>query len=221
MISERQTVPASRFAERLERAVAATQEGDLEAMLIGVGSDMRYLTGYAAMPLERLTLLVLGQGVAPFMVVPRLELAAAEAGIRTDLEIRTWDETDDPYGLAVSGITTTGRVAVSDTMLAMHLLRIQAALGHGPTYLPASTVLRGPADDQGRRRDLPASCRRVCRGSGRRRDRRRQAGRAGPSRTSLERSASGSSTRVTKRRCSRSSHQGRTRHRRITRHPSG
>ena len=142
MISERPTVPASRFAERLERAVAATQEGDLEAMLIGVGSDMRYLTGYAAMPLERLTLLVLGQGVPPFMVVPRLELAAAEAGIRTDLEIRTWDETDDPYGLAVSGITTTGRVAVSDTMLAMHLLRIQAALGHGPTYLPASTVLR-------------------------------------------------------------------------------
>jgi Xaa-Pro aminopeptidase len=76
------------------------------------------------------------------MVVPRLELAAAEAGIRTDLEIRTWDETDDPYALAVSGITTTGRVAVSDTMLAMHLLRIQAALGDGPTYLPASTVLR-------------------------------------------------------------------------------
>ena len=37
MISERPTVPASRFAERLERAVAATQEGDLEALLIGVG----------------------------------------------------------------------------------------------------------------------------------------------------------------------------------------
>jgi Xaa-Pro aminopeptidase len=142
MIVERPTVQAGRFAQRLERAVAATEAADLDAMFIGVGSDMRYLTGYAAMPLERLTLLVLRRGDAPFMVVPRLELAAAEAGIRTKIEIRTWDETDDPYALAVGGIARTGRVAVSDTMLAMHLLRIQAALGDGPTYELASTVLR-------------------------------------------------------------------------------
>ena len=142
MITKRRAVPASRFAQRLERAVAATEAADLDGMLIGVGSDMRYLTGYAAMPLERLTLLVLRRGDAPFMVVPRLELAAAEAGIRTEIEIRTWDETDDPYAVAVGGIARTGRVAVSDTMLAMHLLRIQAALGDGPTYELASTVLR-------------------------------------------------------------------------------
>ena len=30
------------------------------ALLIGVGADLRYLTGYEAMPLERLTMLVLG-----------------------------------------------------------------------------------------------------------------------------------------------------------------
>jgi Xaa-Pro aminopeptidase len=142
MITERPTVPASRFAHRLERAVAATEAADLDAMFIGVGSDMRYLTGYAAMPLERLTMLVLRRGATPFIIVPRLELAAAEAGIRTEIEIRTWDETDDPYAVAVGGIAGTGRVAVSDTMLAMHLLRIQAALGDGPTYELASSVLR-------------------------------------------------------------------------------
>lgn len=142
MITERPTVPAGRFAERLERAAAATEAGGLEAALVGVGSDLRYLTGYAAMPLERLTMLVLRAGAAPFIVVPRLELSAAEAGIRTDLEIRTWDETDDPYVLAVAGIGGAGRFAVSDTMLAMHLLRIQAALGDRATYIPASTVLR-------------------------------------------------------------------------------
>ncbi|HET9083317.1 MAG TPA: Xaa-Pro peptidase family protein [Candidatus Limnocylindrales bacterium] len=142
MITERPTVPASRFAQRLDRAVAATEAANLEAMFIGVGSDMRYLTGYAAMPLERLTLLVLQPGAAPFILVPRLELGAAEAGIRTEVEIRTWDETDDPYVLAVAGIARAGRVAVSDTMLATHLLRIQAALGEGPAYVPASSVLR-------------------------------------------------------------------------------
>ncbi|MFL5684682.1 MAG: M24 family metallopeptidase [Chloroflexota bacterium] len=142
MISERPTVPATRFAERLDRALAATEAGDLDALLVGVGSDMRYLTGYAAMPLERLTLLVLPRGATPFIVVPRLELGAAEAGIRTEIEIRTWDETDDPYALAVSGIARAGRIGVSDTMLAMHLLRIQTALGDRSTYVPASTVLR-------------------------------------------------------------------------------
>lgn len=142
MITERPTIPASRFADRLERAVAATEAADVDAMFVGVGSDMRYLTGYAAMPLERLTLLVLQRGAAPFIVVPRLELGAAEAGIRPDLEIRTWDETDDPYALAVAGIAGVGRIAVSETMLAMHLLRIQDALGDGAAYMLASGVLR-------------------------------------------------------------------------------
>ena len=140
-LTERPTIPASRFAERLERALAATEATGLDAMLVGVGSDLRYLTGYAALPLERLTLLVLRPGVPPTIVVPRLELGAAEAGIRTDIDIRTWDETDDPYGLAVAGIPSDGRIAVSDTMAALHLLRIQASLGAGATYVPASTVL--------------------------------------------------------------------------------
>ncbi|HET8786328.1 MAG TPA: Xaa-Pro peptidase family protein, partial [Candidatus Limnocylindrales bacterium] len=138
---ERPSIPGSRFAERLERAVAATDTAGLAATLVSVGSDLRYLTGYAALPLERLTLLVLRPRSRPAIIVPRLELGAARAGLRTDIEIRPWDETDDPYALALAGIPGTGRIAVSDTMLAMHLLRIQAALGGGATYVPASTVL--------------------------------------------------------------------------------
>ena len=141
-LTERPSIPGSRFAVRIDRAVAATDAAGLAATLVGVGSDLRYLTGYAALPLERLTLLVLRLGSQPVIIVPRLELGAARAGLRTDVEIRTWDETDDPYALAVAGIPDTGRIAVSDTMLARHLLRIQATLGDGATYVPASTVLR-------------------------------------------------------------------------------
>ena len=141
-IADRPVIPASRFADRLERALAATETAGLAATLVGVGSDLRYLTGYEAMPLERLTLLVLRPGHAPQLIVPRLELGAAEAGVRTALEIQTWDETDDPYALAVAGLPGAARVAVSDTMLAMHLLRIQALLDAGASYIPASTVLR-------------------------------------------------------------------------------
>jgi Xaa-Pro aminopeptidase len=140
-IADRPVIPASRFAERLERAVAATEAAGLDAMLVAVGSDMRYLTGYEAMPLKRLTVLVVRPGAEPTIVVPRLELAAAEAGLRARVEIRTWDETDDPYALSVAGIPAAGRIALSDTMFAMHVLRFQGALAAEAAYVPASSVL--------------------------------------------------------------------------------
>jgi Xaa-Pro aminopeptidase len=142
-LAERPTIPASRFEARLEKAIWAVQADGLDAMLVGVGSDLRYLTGYEAMPLERLTMLVLRPAGRPFIVVPRLERGAAEAGLRTPVEIRTWEETDDPYARVVDGIAPDGRVAVSDTLPAMHLLRIQAALGSSTRYALASSVLRG------------------------------------------------------------------------------
>ncbi|MEO5885413.1 MAG: Xaa-Pro peptidase family protein [Candidatus Limnocylindrales bacterium] len=141
-VVERPVVPAARYAERLTLAAAAAGEATLDALLIGVGSDLRYLTGYEAMPLERLTMLVVTPAQAPFVVVPRLERGAAEAGIRPTVDIRTWDETDDPYALAGGGLPTDAAVAVSDTMLAMHLLRLQATLGGATRFTLASAVLR-------------------------------------------------------------------------------
>lgn len=141
-VAQRPTVPGTRYAERLTRALAATEAAGLAVTLVGVGSDLRYLTGYEAMPLERLTVLVLRPGYDPAIVVPRLERGAAEAGLRTSIEIRTWEETDDPYALALAGIPAVARIAVSDTMLAMHLLRVQAALDAAASFVPASTILR-------------------------------------------------------------------------------
>ena len=138
----RPVIPPERFAQRLERAAEVAAAAGLDALFIGVGSDLRYLAGYAAMPLERLTVLVVRPGHDPVLVVPRLERGAAEAGVRTPLEIATWDETDDPYALAASGAEAPRRVALSDTMLAMHVLRLQATLGRDVEYSLASAVLR-------------------------------------------------------------------------------
>ncbi len=140
--SPRPEISPARYVERLERAGVAASVAGVDALLIGVGSDLRYLTGYAAMPLERLTLLVVPAAGAPFLVVPRLELGAAQAGVRPPLHVRTWDEADDPYALAVATIPADPAVAVSDTMLAMHVLRLQAALGGAARMGLASAVLR-------------------------------------------------------------------------------
>ena len=143
----RPAIPAERFAERLERAAATTVAAGLKALLIGVGSDLRYLTGYEAMPLERLTVLVLVAGEEPFIVVPRLERGAAEAGLRTPIEIRTWEETDDPYAMVSATIDgapdrSSARIGLSDTMIALHVLRLQAAIASGATYESATPVMR-------------------------------------------------------------------------------
>ena len=44
---------------RFERVRRRLEELDLDALLLSTGADLPWLTGYTAMPLERLTMLVL------------------------------------------------------------------------------------------------------------------------------------------------------------------
>ena len=49
------------------------QRAGVDALLVSVGSDLPYLTGYEAMPLERLTMLVVPRDGDATLVIPRLE----------------------------------------------------------------------------------------------------------------------------------------------------
>ncbi|MEX2011196.1 MAG: Xaa-Pro peptidase family protein [Chloroflexota bacterium] len=141
-VAGRPTISATRFADRIARAARGTTQGGFDALLVGVGPDLRYLTGYEALPLERLTMLVIPSAAAPRLVAPRLELAAARAGVRPDVAIDTWEETEDPHALVASLVgKAAGRVGASDRLWASHLLRLQAALP-GVTFESATAVLR-------------------------------------------------------------------------------
>jgi Xaa-Pro aminopeptidase len=139
-------IPADRFADRLAAAVRAAIGAGLDALLVGVGPDLRYLTDYQAMALERLTMLVV-LPASSTLVVPLLEAPAARAAVRARVPIVAWEETEDPHRIvadlvrASSGGESAVRVAVSDRLWASHLLRLQAALP-GSTFAPASRVLR-------------------------------------------------------------------------------
>jgi Xaa-Pro aminopeptidase len=146
----RPAIPAERYAARLAAASEAAAAAGYDALLVGFGADLRYLTGYVALESERLTMLVVGRepGSAR-LVVPRLEAPAARAGCRVDLPIDTWGETDDPAGLVAGivrgsgGVTPSSlRVGVSDRLWALQLLRLQAALPEA-TFGSATTALRG------------------------------------------------------------------------------
>jgi Xaa-Pro aminopeptidase len=139
--------------DRLELAAAVARDAGLAALLLTPGPDLRYLTGYDAHQLERLTCLVVpaapgasappAAGTEPFMVVPRLELPAAQASPAggLGLELIPWDETDDPYALVAARLEATGRVGLSDRMWALMVLRLRDALP-GMTQDLASTALR-------------------------------------------------------------------------------
>ncbi len=122
---------------RLEQAAAAARDAGLAALLLTPGPDLRYLTGYDAHQLERLTCLVVpaaGPGAAePFLVVPRLELPAAQASPAggLGLDIIAWGETDDPYALVAGRLGVlagAARVGLSDRMWALMVLRLRDAL---------------------------------------------------------------------------------------------
>jgi Xaa-Pro aminopeptidase len=132
------------MADRFDAFGAAVDGGALDAALIGVGPDLEYLTGYRAMPLERLTLLAVVPGAEPLLFVPRLEEPAARAGLQVPVAIRTWEETDDPHAAVAAHLRETaavGRIAVSDRLIALHLLRLQAHLP-GSQWTSATPVLR-------------------------------------------------------------------------------
>lgn len=117
------------------------QRSGVDALLVSVGSDLPYLTGYEAMPLERLTMLVVPRDGDATLVIPRLEAprVAEQPGVFTLLP---WGETDDPVALVAGLVGRPAVAAVGDTMWARFLVEL---LGHWPTdgtrYVRSTTVM--------------------------------------------------------------------------------
>ena len=115
-------------AARLARVRARMAELGVDVLLLSVGPDLPYLTGYEAMPLERLTMLVLPAAGDAKLVVPRLE--APRVTPAPDLfEIVPWEETDDPVALVarIVGPAAT-RAAIGDHTWARFVLDLQRSL---------------------------------------------------------------------------------------------
>ncbi len=116
--------------DRINRARLRMREAGIDVLLVSVGRDLPYLTGYEAMPLERLTMLVVPSDGDATLVVPRLEAprVVEQPGVFT---MRPWNETEDPVGVVAALVGgRPGTAAVGDTMWARFLVDL---LGHWPT----------------------------------------------------------------------------------------
>ena len=136
------TDPALYPSERLAAVAGAVRANGLDVLLLTPGPDLRYVTGYDAKQLERLTCLAVPADRDPFLLVPRLELKAAQASPAgaLDLDIVTWGETEHPFGMIRDAVGDPRSVALSDRMWALHVLQFRDAFPAAKQYL-ASSVL--------------------------------------------------------------------------------
>src|SRR6478672_6154593 len=121
--------------DRVHAARDIAAETGVDLLVLTPGSDLRYLSGYNAHAMERLTALAVPRVGEPFLVVPRLEapmVGASPAGA-LGLELLAWDETDDAFALLARTatarlVTAPRRVAVGARSWAEHALAVQRAL---------------------------------------------------------------------------------------------
>jgi Xaa-Pro aminopeptidase len=136
------------YAERLTRARERMDDLGVDVLLLSLGADLPYLTGYEAMPLERLTMLVVPRDDEATLVVPRLE--APRVVERPEaFTVLPWDETDDPVGIVAKLAGTPAVAAIGDRTWARFLVDLVASLP-GTSWRKGSEVtspLRSVKDD--------------------------------------------------------------------------
>ena len=135
--------------ERVHAARAIAGELGADLLVLTPGSDLRYLTGYHAHAMERLTALAVPRVGEPFLVVPRLEAPMVDASPAggLGLDVLAWDETDDPFALLAGAATARlgtapVRVAVGARTWAEHALGVARALPGSALELASPVVDR-------------------------------------------------------------------------------
>ena len=130
------------YRDRVRRATELTRAAELDALVVAPGPDLRYLIGSRAETFERLTALVIPATSDPRLVIARLEVPSLSSSAVGDLDIEVadWVDGDDAHALALAGLPSQPRIAVSDSMPALHVIPLAQHTGATPQL--ATDVLR-------------------------------------------------------------------------------
>lgn len=125
------------YIGRLERLQGLMGEQGVDATVVSIGPDLRYLTGYETHPSERLTALVVRPSGQSVLVVPELE---APKVVGLGLEVLTWAETESPTSMIGSMASRPAKVAIGDHLWSVFLLRLWKEWPHA-VWMPASELV--------------------------------------------------------------------------------
>jgi Xaa-Pro aminopeptidase len=123
----------------MNRAREEMARHGVDAMILSLGHDMPYLMGYLAMPLERLTMLVIPQHGDASLIIPRLEAPRVHE-MSEVFTMVPWNETEDPVAIAHRLLGSAHTIAVGDQMWSRFLVDL---LVHRPSskYVRSVTVM--------------------------------------------------------------------------------
>ncbi len=144
--------PHEVYARRLQAAAAGVAEAGLAGLVVTPGYDLRYLIGSRAQTFERLTALVIPATGDPVVVIPRLELASLRESAAGDLglTVQDWVDGQNPGDLVALALGGHARVAVTDSMPALHLLPLAERLGAvpvlGTAIMAGLRMIKDPAE---------------------------------------------------------------------------
>jgi Xaa-Pro aminopeptidase len=151
---------AGEHARRLAATRTEMERQDVDALVVGPSTDLRYLTGFDVKPSERLTVLVLPRDGAPRLVMPEFELPTA-AHLPDLVERVGWKDGEDASavacGLFPSGEGRPPRVAFSAQLHARFLVGLldaglRAELVDGDLVLAPVRVRKSPFEIDALRR---------------------------------------------------------------------
>lgn len=127
--------------DRMARVRAAMEEQGVDVLMLSVGHDLPYLTGYLAMPLERLTMLVVPRDGDATLVIPRLEAlrVVEQPGV---FDMLPWGELEDPVAIVAGLAKGAGVAAIGDQTWSRFLVDLLPQMS-GTTFRRAVDVV-GP-----------------------------------------------------------------------------
>jgi len=142
---------------RLSNVRGRLERLGVHALVVAPGPDLRYLTGYDALPLERPTLLIVSRTEETVIVAPQLERVRVEQEVEAPgVVVHSYGEHDDALALAAGLLRAPDgvKVALGDQMWTSFALGLQRELP-GRSWMRASDVvapLRAVKDDEELRR---------------------------------------------------------------------
>jgi len=144
--------PHEVYARRLTAAAAGAAQAGLAGLVVTPGYDLRYLIGSRAQTFERLTALVVPATGDPVIVIPRMELATLRESAAAGLGLtgQDWVDGENPGDMVALALGGHARVAVTDSMPALHLLPLAERLGAvpvlGTSIMAALRMIKDPAE---------------------------------------------------------------------------
>jgi Xaa-Pro aminopeptidase len=112
------------YSARMVRARTEMTARGVDVLLASLGSDLPYLTGYEAMPLERLTMAVIPRSGEAVLVVPELEAPRVDP-VPGVFKIQPWGETQDPTAIVSDLLDGAQSVMIGDHTWSVFLLALQ------------------------------------------------------------------------------------------------